>query len=286
MTSFGQILSRGITFATLSVAIAIPAQAQIFDNLSNPERLNQTVLTEGNKFRICQFNNSETQELDTAIGNAIADTLLLESSHHMIRGSFGIGGENAADEMFIQLYNDCDVIMGMGLKAGSVPPEFTVTRPYIGYSYMLLASDENIKTIEDIPYGSWIGGQLGSYGDYLLNLLINVRPNNKTWKRLPYGDNNLMMNRVLDGTAKAAVIFGPSWRTLSQTRDDIDLFHELPIIPELNAEANIGAIMSSAQTFMRQEVDKAITDMVADGTIERLVKETGFDMITAVPGGF
>lgn len=275
---------RSMVFGAAAL-LALPASAQILENLAEPNLLETWRVNTGNVIRFCYYDNSETVAVDRAVGEAIAERLLLESRFSTLRSGHGIGGNFAADDLYISLVNDCDVALGMGLAADAYPPEFTVTRPYVGYNYLLIAADPAFARLEDVPRDRWLGTQLGSYGDYLLRQYLAVRPASDTWRRLVYGDVHLMLDRLLDGTLGAAIIFGPTLLRVYEERTDADGFHQLPLIPELAANVDIGGVLLSRSTFLRSEVDKAIADIVADGTVDAILADTGFDAIPSVAGG-
>ncbi|HUH77276.1 MAG TPA: hypothetical protein VLZ53_07920, partial [Devosia sp.] len=60
----------------------------------------------------------------------------------------------------------------------------------------------------------------------------------------------------------------------------------LETIPELSSMINVGAVLLSDSTFMRTEIDKAITDLVDDGTMAEILAANGYDLVGARPGGF
>lgn len=278
------VVSAGVMALAAFVA---PASAQIqIENLADGHLLQPWVAHSGNRIRFCHYEDAETQALDRAIGAAIADRLLLESTFSTLRSGFGIGGEFADEDLFIAMTNSCDVLIGVGLAAGAFTPDYTVTRPYVGYDYPLIAHDPAIARLDDVPTDGWLGAQINSYGDFLLRQYLAARPAAETWRRLVYGDANLMLDRLVDGTLGAAIIFGPTLLRLTGERADGEAFHILEDVPALRAEVNIGGALFARNTFLRTQIDAAITDMVEDGTIADLIVETGFDRILTVPGGY
>ncbi len=270
----------------LAGAVAGPASAQILDKLGDAHRLTPWLLKTGNVIRFCYYTSSETRDLDHAVGEAIAERVLLDASFSTLKSGYGIGGEYADEDLYISLTNDCDVVLGMGLGSDAYPAEFTITRPYVSYGYLTIAADEALDSLNDLSPERKVGTQMSSYGAYLFRQYNAVRSPEQRWTQLVYADMDLMLTRLLDDTVGAGIIFGPSWRQLQQQRSETAQIKVLETIPELSSMINVGAVLLSDSTFMRTEIDKAITDLVDDGTMAEILAATGYDVIGARAGGF
>jgi len=275
----------GVLFGLAS--LATPVFAQVADSV-DPALLNDWRLSRGNEIGFCQIGASTTFGFERALGEEISARLLLNAKFHTMPAGFGIDGEDLEGELYKALVNNCDVFLGIRVATSSFPPEFTVARPYVSFSYVMMARAESgYSRIEDIPRGLRLGSPLATAGDFFLARFIAARQQDDRWMRLPYGDNNQMLDRLLDGTIEAMVLFGPVYREMAERRpEDTARLAPLQIGPELASPANIGGLMLSRNAFMRGEIDAAIADMVQDGTVDALLAAHALAGPGTIAGGF
>lgn len=267
------------------LALAAPAFGQVSQNVDT-SLLETWRLSSGNLVRFCQYETVPTFEFDRAVGEAIADRLLTNTEFLALGASYGIGGEYAAEDLYVTLTNDCDVMLGMGLASGMYPVEFIATRAYVGFPYVLAVADPAIQRLADIAGDRRIGAPVGSYGLVALVRYSATLPESRRWQVLPYGDMDLMTTRLLDDTIAGMVVYGPS---LIQYQRDNALDGELSILPldtQIAARVEIGGLMLARNSYLRTLIDQAIALMVEDGTIEALLAEHGFDTLSPAPGGY
>lgn len=277
-------LRAAVAFA-LVVSAGLPAMAQVSNNVDR-SLLEAWRLTTGNTIRFCQYDASPTLEFDRALGEAAAQQLLVNAEFTVLGSDYGIGGEYAAEDLFVSLTNDCDVMVGMGLAANMYPVEFISTRPYAGFSYVLAVADANIEDLGDIEGGQRVGALVGSFGFGALGRYIATLPADQRPLALPYGDTELMVTRLLDGTIAGMVVYGPS---LAQFRSEHPIEGGIfirPLADQIGANVDIGGLLLARNGYLRTLLDEAIALMIEDGTIASLLAETGLDTIPAQPGGF
>jgi len=211
-------------------------------------------------------------DLDQAIGQAVADVLLLEARPHVVADT----SERAElDELYRHLRADCRIYFGFKLIAGAYPDWLTVTRPYYETGYVFVAPESAPSRLGDIPPNEAIGAALGSSGDFRLIQYNNSLPADRRWRRFPYGDDAEAMRAAVDGTVTAALVWAPAF---SQLRKSDPAFAGLKVIasePIQIPPMQVGAVLLSEDTFLRSQVDKAIETLVADGTIEKILKDQG-----------
>lgn len=274
--------SLGTAIMLVAAASGAPL-AQITDGLDFSE-LEQWRLQRGNILRLCQFDGNPTAEFDRRVGEAIGQRLLLNTSFTELGDNYGIGGEYAAQDIYVSLVNDCDIILGMGIGANLYPPEFITTRPYAGFDYVGVAVDDSIGGLPDISGEDIVGAPVASYGLTVIGRYFALRPESQRPRIYPYGTADLMLTRLRDGTIDAMVIYGP---ILTQTLDgepaeDIATF---PLAPEAPATVDIGGLMLAESAYLRSMVDEAITAMIADGSIKELIEDAGFGDLSYTLGG-
>jgi polar amino acid transport system substrate-binding protein len=269
----------------LAAFSASGASAQITDRVDS-SLLESWRLSTGNLIRFCQYESSPTFEFDQAVGQAIADSLLVSAEFTPLGDAYGIGGEYAIEDLFVSLTNDCDIMLGMGLAAGLYPVEFTTTRAYVGLPYVLAVADPEFEALTDIPGDRRIGALVGSYGFSALMRYRATLPADQRWQPLPYGDTDLMMTRMFDETIAGMVVYGPSLvEYLNENSIEGEIFVH-PLEAQIAANVNIGGIMLARNSYLRTLVDEAIGFMAEDGTIEALLAEHGYETLAAAPGGY
>lgn len=274
--------AAAVLLATIS---ATSAPAQVSQNVDT-SLLESWRLSTGNVIRFCQYETSPAFEFDQAIAQAIADSLLVSAEFLTLGDAYGIGGEYAAEDLFISLTNDCDIMLGMGLGSDMYPVEFTTTRPYVGFPYVLAVADTEIESLNDIPGGQRIGALVGSYGFTALMRYRATLPQDQQWQPLPYGDTELMITRVFDDTIAGMVVYGPS---LIEYQRENEIEGELfirQLDAQIAANVNIGGLMLARNSYLRTIVDEAIGVMAEDGTIEALLAEYDLASLQPAVGGY
>ncbi|WP_417579796.1 hypothetical protein [Pelagibacterium sp.] len=268
----------------LGLASAGSAAGQVSNNVDR-SLLESWRLTTGNIIRFCQYDGSPTQAFDRALAEAAAQQLLVNAEFTVLGANYGIGGEYAAEDLFVSLTNDCDVMLGMGLAANMYPVEFISTRPYVGFSYVLAVADETIDGLGDIEGGNRVGAPVGSFGFAALSRYIATLPAEQRLVALPYGETDLMVTRLLDGTISGMVLYGP---TLAKFENENPIAGDIfirPLADQIGANIEIGGLLLSRNGYLRTLLDEAITVMVEDGTVAALLADTGMDTIPTQPGG-
>src|SRR5690606_39085289 len=111
-------------------------------------------------------------------------------------------------QLYIQLYSDCDAVLGYAYAPSTLPPWLTISRPYAATGFVTLVVDDaahaDVQAIGDLPRGSRIGGRLGSGGDTALLRYLTAQ-NDPAWRRLSYTDHRTAIARLVDGTLAAAI---------------------------------------------------------------------------------
>lgn len=269
---------------SLALLLSTSANAQVSESIDR-SMLETWRLNTGSTVRLCQFSGVPTAEFDRSVGEAIADRLLLESEYTELGAGYGIGGEFAGQDLYVSLVNDCDIILGMGLGPNLYPEEFSPTRPYAGFSYVGVTTDPQVQRLADIPSDQRLGARVASFGYTTAMRYAATLPQDQRWQILPYGDIDLMVTRLVDGTLGGMVIYGPTLATVLAEQPDLDLT-QFSITPDTAAEIEIGGIMLTSNTYLRTLVDDAIASMIEDGTIESLIVEAGLDSVPYSVGGF
>lgn len=275
--------AKAMAALSLALASALPASAQVSEQVDS-SLLETWRLNTGNAIRFCQYDSAPTFDFDRAVAEEISQRLLVASEYEVLGASYGIGGEFAAEDLFVSLTNDCDVMLGMGIAANLYPTEFITSRPYVGFSYVLAVADPSIEGLGGIPGGERVGAQVGSYGFRTLVRYAATLPQDRRIIALPYADTELMTTRLLDGSIAGMIVYGPSLVDHQRQAGEAELYLR-QLDAQLVANVEIGGLLLSSNAYLRTLIDQAIADMINDGTIDALVEETGFASIPYAAGG-
>jgi len=223
--------------------------------------------------RFCVDPRDPGWQFDQAVGEAIADALLLEPRVHVLTDTANRAEFN---DIYRHLRIDCAVFFGFKLLAGGYPEWLTVTRSYLETGYVFVAKAPAPATLGDIARGEALGASVGSSADFRLVQYNNSLPAAERWKRFPMSTDELALEAVMKDTVAAALVWAPSFFELSHTTRPE--FADLAVVapePLTLPPVEVGALLLSRDTFLRANIDEAITALIADGTIERLLTELG-----------
>jgi polar amino acid transport system substrate-binding protein len=222
--------------------------------------------------RFCVDSRDPSWELDKAIGEAIADALLLEAKPFIIE-SQSIASDEA--ELYRHLLVNCRIYFGFKLIAQGYPDWLTVTRPLYDGGYIFLAQEPAPKRLADIPSRGRIATTLGTSADLRLIQFNNSRPSAERWKRIPYTSDEAAVNAVLADNADVALVWAPTFARLSKTNTEYQRLKVVDPTPLTLPAMPVGALLLAQDTHLRVNVDRAITDLIADGTVDDLLKKYG-----------
>jgi polar amino acid transport system substrate-binding protein len=132
------------------------------------------------------------------------------------------------------------------------------------------------QRLGDIPKSVRLGTALASLGERNFIVYNEQQPKEQRWVRLPYADPNLMATRVLDGTIGGMVLWQPVLARLIAERPEAAQLRVIANDPMGDSVVQVGALVSSRNGFLRSQVDETIDALVADGTIDALLKQFGY----------
>lgn len=287
MTAFAHLRATALAAAVLAAGVTTPtpSSAQIIDQVDGA-RLEQWRARSGNQLRICRFPDADTAAFDEAVSRALAERLLLTPVFHDLKSGYAIGSEFAGEDFFVALTNDCDVAMTLTIAPNAYPQEFTVTRPIAAFTYLMVTDDADYAKMTDIPAGSSIGASMMTYGDYVFGVENRSRPEDQRWRGIPYGTGEQMLTRLNDGTIEAMILYAPAYAELveafpAETADLRVIDFNVSQTPFLNR----GGVMFAQNAFLRIELDAAIDEIIADGTLQQILDDIGMSAYPVEIGG-
>jgi polar amino acid transport system substrate-binding protein len=283
-------IPRYALLCALVVASWVPhAQAQFAGEIPNvpAEFIQRFRQVDGELLRLCVYDDGVGGALDRRVAEAIGEMLLVEVRIVSMFSPIQVVGIEfvpiSEDELFIYLNNDCDGVMGMVL-AGDVYPEWlTFTRPYVTSGFVAVTIDAGLGRLADLPPGERIGATMLSEADLQLISFNNALASERRWRRIPYNFATVLVERVLDGSVAAALVWEPSlrWMAINQVHPvgDLRLISTAPLtIPR----RQVGIVLRSNETALRYALDQAIEALAQAGLLQQLYHE--LDYPGQVPG--
>lgn len=243
-----------------------------------PEELNNTRRLAGDRINACFDVTSLGRPFDEAVAQAIGDALFLEVNVVEGFGGFPLNGDGFMDELTLAMNNTCDVFMGVTVSANSPFSEaFALTRPYASIPFVFAVSDPDWQSLGEVPKDRPLGTAMASMGEMNYITWAQQQPEGESWVRYPYPDPDKMATRVLDGTIAGMILWQPALARLVSERPDAAALRVIDNAPLPEATVSVGALVSSRNGFLRSQMDQAIDALVADGTIDALMAEYGYE---------
>jgi len=175
------------------------------------------------------------------------------------------------EEVYIEFAERCDGFMGFTLAQG-YPSWLIITRPYLSTRMVLAATSPEIRNLADIPVTRPIGTRMLSVVDNQLIVYLQSLPEKSRWQRLPYFNNKLLLDRLLDRTVAAAFVWEPALYRATSGDPDSKGIHVIPPPFEL-AETEFGIALRSNDAYLATTLGQAIDSLRSDGTINQLLVE-------------
>jgi ABC-type amino acid transport substrate-binding protein len=267
-----------LRLAILGVATFLSTAAALAQGGVPSELFNNTRRQAGDTIKACFDRTSLGRPFDQAVAEAIGDALFLDVTTIEGFGGFPVNGDGFLDELALAMNNTCDIFMGVSVTSGNqISDAFSVTRPYATIPFVVAVANPDWQSLADIPKDQRLGTALASLGELNYINWQQQQPEAARWRRLPYADPNLMATRVLDGTLAGMILWQPVLARLKGERADASILHVVDSNPVPPTEVRVGALVSSRNNFLRSQVDQAIDALTADGTIDRLMAENGFE---------
>lgn len=275
--------SKAFRTGILALALSLMAGASLAQSVEIVPRelYTERMRQEGNKLIFCINPQGVLAQFERDLAEAVGQSLLADVQFYEI-------GERDwptrplpydyrlmldEQQMFIMLAQECDGFMGF-LLSPSNPAWLTVTGSYLSARTVLTTHGEDAAFAE-IPNGETIGVRMMAAGDNRLIQYLAARPESESWRRTPYPDNELLLERLADGTIAAGMIweyglFGatggdPAAAGYSYTYD-----LPFPVDP-----IEIGIATRSEDSYLNGLLSDAIAALEADGTIDDLLRENG-----------
>jgi len=238
------------------------------------ELLDTRVRLQGDKVTTCVFKDLASTDLDRAAAELISNALLVNHDVLEIPSDFQIYSEEEFYyDVYLRLVNDCDLVAGISLATENLPDWLTLTAAYASLPFVVITTDSDYRSLGDIPAGSAIGIQMGSLADMnFLNWSLSL-PGEQRLRRLPYSDDELLLQRLADGSLEAAVIWLPN--LLDQPGWQQGDYRVIDSAPVAETTVDTGFLLLANQTWLQGQVDVAIAALESSGALAELAAEHG-----------
>lgn len=268
-------MRKTVFFMTLFIVLVSSVVVFASEPYIPAEFLNRRRRLQGNEITFCVYEDSATYAFDRAVAEEAAHMLLLEPRVFDVQPPpFRTGDSDVLEEMFVLLSDHCDAIVGLALLADTYPDWIVFSRPYYYTPYVLVVADPEYDRLLDIPRDKAIGSQMLTHADWEFISFLSSLPKEQRWQRIPYLNDTVMVERLLDGTLAAALMWAPAYQREVAALPDGHEVRVVPASPLRNMERPVGMAMLSADTFLRVMLDDAIVAMVEDGIMDELLAAT------------
>jgi polar amino acid transport system substrate-binding protein len=216
-------------------------------------------------------NSSEPPGFDVEIVRAVAQRAGLRTAYFWAdtgtRGGLGRALRTSI------LKGKCDFFMGIGEGPDTdeemKEKDLTLTRPYLGLGYILLVQGKadqarDLKDLKGVKIGTPMSTPVDAY------LFDNG------YDRALYLRSREIMKALAQGEIDAAMVWSPA---LAIARaDHLDgKFHPVPgYTPEPGLRWNLAIAVSSKETALKQFLDDALSALLENGEIQKIVERYGF----------
>jgi len=259
------------------------AKAQINLNPPNPpsEFLDMRRRLDGDTLRVCVATDSLVapfdRELIREIGAALLiDMQIVEVPSIRSRPILDFRVALSQTELFAALNNDCQVFSGFLLSTSRFADWLTITRPYLETRSVFATTDPKLTRLADMVPGSRVGTRMGANVDIRFLDLNDNRSTSQRWRRVPYPNNQLLIDRLREGELDAVLMWEPGLVIGLDGDPSAHAVYVGQTTPVVVENQSFGLILLQRDGFVRVALDAAIAELVADGTIDRLLAETGF----------
>jgi len=232
--------------------------------------------TRGDQIALCVNGAAMMASFDMALARQIASRLLLtpnvveiktwhptEPLDYRLPLSF--------EEIYIEFAERCDGFMGFTLAQG-YPSWLIITRPYLSTRTVLAATSPEFNKLADIPVTRSLGTRMLGAVDNQMILYLQSLPEKSRWPRMPYFNNKMLLDRLLDRTVAAAFVWEPALYRATDGDPDSKGIHVIPA-PFALSETELGIGLRSNDTYLATTLGQAIDTLRSDGTIDQLLVE-------------
>jgi polar amino acid transport system substrate-binding protein len=234
---------------------------------------------QGDRVRFCVNADGLTVDFDRELATELAQAQLLDSEIYAASAfqyslALDYRPNFTEDEIYMLLADYCEAFMGFTLSS-EYADWLTVGRPYLITRSVAVVASDDYTSLNDVPAGEAVGARYLSAADIQLATLLRTLPAEERWRRVSYPNNELLLERLLDGTLTAVIIWEPA--LAAATAGDPEEYG-IRIIPSGSLrppEVQFVIALRARDTFLRSLLDEAVVALTEDGVVQRLLDEHG-----------
>lgn len=178
-------------------------------------------------------------------------------------------------ELLIYLSDFCEVFTGFNLTDNTYPEWLTFSRVYAHTRFVLAVSNPSYNRLEDIPTDRAIGTRFISAADLRLVTYLQSLPESQRIKRYPFFNNQILVQKLLDGTVEGIFIWEPALKVALDGNPKATSVRTISTGSFQPPVIQFGMVLRAKDTYLRTLLDQAIDTLVKDGTIDRLMDQYG-----------
>jgi polar amino acid transport system substrate-binding protein len=167
---------------------------------------------------------------------------------------------------------DCDLVFdAIANKGASVEGGLRLSRPYQRSGVVLaVRSESGIASLNDLRAGHRVGVLIGS--------LISMRLDTRGIQTTPFVLEGELMAALANGEVEAAAVtpIAIGWYNVGHPQAPVRTIAAFADDPDLNWNLAVGMI--SPDDKLRQRIDAALEEMLADGTVGRIYARYGIEL--------
>lgn len=273
----GPVLAACVALLALCAGAALGQDAEDVEYLPR-DTFTEQRFQEGNAITFCYNSDGMMAAFEQDVARAIGETLLIEArtvpvpEMHMTTPPLDHRIPIMPVQLYILLAQHCSGLIGYALAPNNLD-WLHLTQPYMSSRYVLVAAEPSYRTLADVPYDRPIGSRGLSVADNRLINFLAARPEGQRWHRFPYYTNDVVLERVLDGTTGAGLIWEPGLYYATDGDPEAAGLHVLEEMPFEAPPVEIGIATRSDNTYLNNQLSEAIAALVNDGTIDALMRK-------------
>lgn len=265
---------RHVVLAGALAGLAGPVLAQVGLPYVPPELHSERRFTRGDVLSFCVWSVSPTVEVDRAVAGAIGDALMLRTEIYEFRSTVVQSGDDLWENVFIQLAEKCDAVMGFTMTTTLNIEWLIPSRPYYEAPYVLVVREGTYGRLEDIPGGMTVGTTQMTAIDDAMYTYDQARPEAERWVRLPFPSSAPILDYLRDGRIEGAIMWEPMYQRMRGAHEDA-AFTFADLDPLRAPPVPIGMMLREHSTFLRTQIDEAIALLAANGRLQEVIDSVG-----------
>jgi polar amino acid transport system substrate-binding protein len=175
-------------------------------------------------------------------------------------------------EIYWYLLQRCDAFMGF-TAAADYPDYLTLSPVYLETTSVLAVRGSQYARLEDIPADVAVGARILSLAGSSLGAYIRGLPAARQWKFNLYQNHENVMDRLMDGTVGAIMIWEPALGQYLADHPDAPEVHVVRDLPFQVIPTQFVLALRPENDYLNYQLALGIDAVVANGTVDRLAAE-------------